>query len=130
MTEVILAVISIVAAPAGAVITAIFLRRKYDAEVEHVNAETRGEVAGAISIEIENARKVQEMLIKQIQVLENEVKYLRKEVQLFKKAVDRVTECSYAVNCPVRNELQNSKAECSSKRDEKGKTTDTNRIQG
>lgn len=40
--------------------------------------------------------------------LKKEIKSLRNEVSKFRKAVDKISGCIYADDCPVRNELQNT----------------------
>lgn len=44
-----------------------------------------------------------------VEPLKKEVNALRKDVRRFTRAVEKINECPHAVDCPVRNELQNTK---------------------
>ena len=44
-----------------------------------------------------------------VEPLKREVNALRKDVRRFTRAVEKINDCPHAADCPVRNELQNSK---------------------
>ena len=44
-----------------------------------------------------------------VEPLKKEVNALRKDVRRFARAVEKINDCPHAADCPVRNELQNSK---------------------
>jgi len=49
-----------------------------------------------------------------VEPLKREVNALRKDVRRFTRAIEKINDCPHAGNCPVRNELQDTKdSQCS-----------------
>ena len=63
--------------------------------------------AEAKSVEIDNEEKVLRMQLEYIvKPLEAKVDRLTKEVRKLHLAINKISECSYKAECPVRRELQ------------------------
>jgi len=91
-------------------VSALFMRSKYKAEVETLQANVTQLQANADGTRIDNSQKIVDMLNKDIvEPLRQEVKNLRNEVNKFRKAVEKIPSCLHARDngCPVRDELQN-----------------------
>jgi hypothetical protein len=84
-------------------------RRKYIQEVAKLkagvdadNAETRGR-------ELDNVQKAMQILMQEVvEPLKKEINAVRKEVGKLRKAVEKANTCPFAIDCPVRGELQKS----------------------
>lgn len=63
--------------------------------------------AEATGSELENEEKASHILMDYIvEPLKKEIDGLRKDVRRLQKAIDKISDCSHADNCPVRHELQ------------------------
>jgi hypothetical protein len=63
--------------------------------------------AEAKSVEIDNEEKVLRMQLEYIvKPLETKVDKLTREIQKLRLAINKVAECPYEADCPVRKELQ------------------------
>jgi hypothetical protein len=75
-------------------------RRKKLAEEKKAEAEAKG-------LEIDNEEKVLRMQLEYIvKPLETKVDRLTREVQKLRFVINKVAECPYEADCPVRRELQ------------------------
>ena len=98
--EIWLAIIAIVAAPVGSALTAVLMRRKYNTEISKLKSEVRGS-------ELENVRTGNDILMSQIvEPLRTELKHLRADVNKFRRAIEKITVCPMAAECPVSRELR------------------------
>ncbi len=95
-----LAIIAIVSTPVGGAIGAVLMRRKYKVEIDKQLTEVT-------SNELENVRQGNDILMKQIvEPLKTEIKYLRTDVNKFRKAIEKIPGCPYSPECPVSAQLQ------------------------
>jgi hypothetical protein len=105
-TEVILAIIAIVSAPAGSALTAVLMRRKYRVEIDSIRADIERKLVDTRGTELDNVQKGFEIVMQQIvEPLKAEIKYLRNEVNKFRRAIEKIPGCPYTADCPVSREL-------------------------
>jgi hypothetical protein len=105
-TEVILAIIAIVSAPAGSALTAVLMRRKYRVEIDSIRADIDKKLADTRGAELDNVRQGNEILMQQIvEPLKVEIKYLRNEVNKFRRAIENIPACPYSADCPISRQL-------------------------
>lgn len=105
-TEVALAIIAIVAVPISAWISAKLMRQKYRVEIEGLKADLDKKLTETRSTELDNVRQGNDILMQQIvEPLKDEIKYLRNDVNKFRKAIENISNCSYRAECPVSREL-------------------------
>ena len=72
-----------------------------------MRAEVDEKLAGVKSTELDNVRKANDLLVESIVTpLKKEITSLRRDVDKFRKAVEKIPSCSYAYNCPVSRQLQ------------------------
>lgn len=72
-----------------------------------MRAEVDEKLAGVKSTELDNVRKANDLLVESIVTpLKKEITSLRRDVDKFRKAVEKIPSCSYADNCPVSRQLQ------------------------
>jgi uncharacterized protein YlxW (UPF0749 family) len=63
--------------------------------------------AEAENAELENDEKASKLLMDYIvEPLKKEINGLRKDVRRLQKAIDKIVDCAYADDCPVRSELR------------------------
>ena len=85
-TEVILALVAIVATPLSAWLGSIFTRQKYAAEVKSLRADVAKKQADNQGVELDNVRQGNEILLEQIvKPLKTEIKNLRHDVNKFRR---------------------------------------------
>ena len=105
-TEVILALVAIVATPLSAWLGSIFTRQKYAAEVKSLRADVAKKQADNQGVELDNVRQGNEILLEQIvKPLKTEIKNLRHDVNKFRRAVEKIPACPHSAAGPVRHEL-------------------------
>ena len=105
-TEVILALVAIVATPLSAWLGSIFTRQKYMAEVKSLRADVAKKRADNQGVEPDNVRQGNEILLEQIvKPLKTEIKNLRHDVNKFRRAVEKIPACPHSTECPVNREL-------------------------
>lgn len=111
MTENILAaIVGIITAPLAALLTAMFLRSKYRAEVEGLRAEVKKTLADVRGRELDNDKKAIEMIMELVvEPLRKDMKALQNKVDILTNAIEKVNSCPHADNCPVSHELRHSK---------------------
>ena len=96
-----------VSAPLGAWIGARLQSQKYKAEIDGLRAEVQKKLAGVKDSELENVRKANDILVEGIVTpLKKEINSLRRDVDKFRKAVEKIPSCAHADNCPVSRQLQ------------------------
>lgn len=118
MTETILAgIVAIITAPLSALLTAIFLRSKHNAEVDKLHAEVdklRAEVRETLADvrgkELDNDKKAIEMIMELVvEPLRKDMLQLQEKVDILTNAIEKVNSCPHADNCPVSHELRHAK---------------------
>ena len=100
-TIVVSAIVAAIAAPLGAWVNSRVLRQKYDLELGKLRAEMKQTLTEVESSELENVRKASDILMEHIvNPLRSEIKSLRKDVDKFRKAVEKIPTCPMADGCP------------------------------
>ncbi|KAA6346433.1 hypothetical protein EZS27_006083 [termite gut metagenome] len=113
MTE---AVITALLTSLGAGITALFMRKKHNAEVDQLKTQIKISETDVRTHELENVDKgmgilmkqVVEPLKKELDEVRNELNEVRKELIRLRKAISKINNCPHSAACPVRDELQRS----------------------
>lgn len=101
-----LALIAIVAAPLSAWVGALLMQQKYRIEIGSLKADLEKKRIETRSVELENVRQGNDILMEQIvEPLESEIKFLRSDVNKFRKAIEKIPACPYSNTCPVSREL-------------------------
>ena len=101
------ALVAAIAAPLGAWVSAVLLRRRYRAEIDGLRAEVEQKFSSAKSSELDNVRKANDILVESIvEPLRKEIKSLRSDVNKFRRAIEKIQLCPMAGDCPVSRELQ------------------------
>ena len=107
MTIVLPALVAAITTPVGAWVGSVLQRQKYQQEIAAMRAEIDAKLAGVKSTELDNVRKANDLLVDSIVTpLKKEITSLRRDVDKFRKAVEKIPSCSYADNCPVSRQLQ------------------------
>lgn len=111
MTETILAaIVAIITAPLSALLTAVFLRSKHNAEVEKLRAEVKQTLADVRGRELDNDKKAIEMIMELVvEPLRKDMVQLQEKVDTLTNAIEKVNSCPHADNCPVSHELRRPK---------------------
>lgn len=108
-TEIILALIALVAAPLSAWLSGRLQRRKYETEIAKLQAEVKAAQINTRGDELDNVSKAMAILMEQVvEPLKREINGIRRELARFRKAVELANSCVYRDHCPVRDELQKS----------------------
>lgn len=108
-TEIWLAIIAIVGSVITAVVTRFITRGKYELELERMRYEIKQLEANKNGVNLENTQKLIDIIMQQVtEPVEQEAKKLRYAVNRFTRAVEKIADCDYRDNCPVRAELQNN----------------------
>ncbi len=101
-----------IAAPLGAWVSSIILRRKYQIELDSLRADNENKLAEAKGKEVDNVRKALEVIMANVVApLEKEIKSLRKDVGKFRRAVEKIPSCPMAGSCPVSHELRSAETD-------------------
>jgi len=65
--------------------------------------------AEAKRVELDNEEKTLDMQVKYIvEPLKREINGLRRDIKKLQKALDCISDCPHALDCPVRNKLQSA----------------------
>lgn len=106
-TQIILAIIAIVAVPLTSWITSKLLKREYKAKISKLEIEVDALRSGNDSVKVDNTQKLIDLIMHQVvEPLKKELNGVRKELSKFRKAVERIPDCDYADTCPVKRELR------------------------
>lgn len=111
MTETILAgLVAIITAPLSALLTAIFLRSKHNAEVEKLRAEVKQTLADVRGQELDNDKKAIQLIMELVvEPLRADMLRLQNKVDTLTNAIEKINSCPHADNCPVSHELRHPK---------------------
>lgn len=110
-TIIVSALVAAVAAPLGAWVNSKILRQKYDIEIGNLRAEMETKLSAVKKSELDNVREASEILMDNIvKPLKTEIQSLRKDVDKFRKAIEKIPSCPMADSCPVSRELLNAEA--------------------
>ena len=110
-TIIVSALVAAVSAPLGAWVNSRVLRQKYQIEIEQLRAEMNDKLAEVKSHELDNVRKASDILMENIvKPLKTEIQSLRRDVDKFRKAVEKIPMCPMAGDCPVSRELLDAEA--------------------
>ncbi len=106
MTIIVSSLVAAVSAPIGAWVNSKILRQKYDLEIGQLKAEMEKKLSDVKNSELENVRKASDILMENIvKPLEGEIQSLRRDVNKFRKAIEKIPSCPMADNCPVSRQL-------------------------
>lgn len=106
LTVIVSSLVAAVSAPVGAWVNSKILRQKYDIEVGQLKAEMERKLSDVKNSELENLRKASDILMENIvKPLETEIKSLRRDVNKFRKAIEKIPSCPMADSCPVSRQL-------------------------
>lgn len=106
LTIIVSSLVVAVSAPIGAWVNSKILRQKYDIEIGQLKAEMQKKLSDVKDSELENVRKASDILMENIvRPLETEIKSLRRDVNKFRKAIEKIPSCPMADNCPVSRQL-------------------------
>lgn len=105
-TIIVSAIVAAVSAPLGAWVNSKVLRQKYDIEIGKLRAEMEEKLSAVKKSELDNVREASQILMENIvKPLKNEIQSLRRDVNKFSKAVEKIPSCPMADKCPVSREL-------------------------
>ena len=110
-TIIVSALVAAVSAPLGAWVNSRVLRQKYQIEIESLRAEMKDKLAEVKSHELDNVRKASDIRMENIvKPLKTEIQSLRRDVDKFRKAIEKIPSCPMAGDCPVSRELLDAEA--------------------
>ena len=105
-TIIVSAIVAAISAPLGAWVNSKILRQKYDIEIGKLRAEMEEKLSAVKKSELDNVREASQILMENIvKPLKNEIQSLRRDVNKFSKAVEKIPSCPMADKCPVSREL-------------------------
>ena len=105
-TIIVSAIVAAISAPLGAWVNSKILRQKYDIEIGKLRAEMEEKLSAVKKSELDNVREASQILMENIvKPLKTEIQSLRKDVNKFSKAVEKIPSCPMADKCPVSREL-------------------------
>lgn len=109
-TEIILALIAIVAAPLSAWLSAKAAKGKYAAEVDGLRAEVKKTLSEVRGRELDNDKKAIEIIMELVvEPLRRDMKSLQRKLDRFTNAIEKINTCPHAERCPVEHELRRAK---------------------
>lgn len=110
MGEITATLVAIVSAPLSALLTAVFLRTKHNAEVDKLRAEVKQTLADVRGRELDNDKKAIEMIMELVvEPLRKDMLVLQEKVDTLTNAIEKINSCPHADNCPVSHELRHPK---------------------
>ena len=105
-TIIVSAIVASISAPLGAWVNSKILRQKYDIEIGQLRAEMEEKLSAVKKSELDNVREASQILMENIvKPLKTEIQSLRRDVNKFSKAVEKIPSCPMADKCPVSREL-------------------------
>ncbi len=107
MTEIILAIIAIVATPVSAWLASVLTKAKSAQEVAKLKAEVDQMKSDIRSRELDNDRKAINMVMELVvDPLRKEMRLIQRKVDRLTNAIDKIPSCPHSASCPVSHELQ------------------------
>ena len=105
-TIIVSAIVAAISAPLGAWVNSKILRQKYDIEIGKLRAEMEEKLSAVKKSELDNVREASQILMENIvKPLKTEIQSLRRDVNKFSKAVEKIPSCPMADKCPGAREL-------------------------
>ncbi len=109
-TELILALVAIIATPVTGWLTAKTAKSKYAAELDKMRAEVKQMQSDVRSRELDNDKKAINMIMELVvEPLRRDMKLLQEKLDLFTYAIERIPTCPHSLDCPVEYELRRAK---------------------
>jgi hypothetical protein len=106
ITTILLAIIgsSAISGSLGAWLGSVLTRDKYKAEIDALRADVASKLSAVENSELDNVRKA--MLVETVvEPLQKEITSLRRNVDKFRKAIEKIPGCPHANECPVSRQL-------------------------
>ncbi len=120
ITTILLAIIgsSVISTPIGVWLGSILTRDKYKAEIDKLRAEVSSQLSAVKSSELDNVRKANDLLVESIVTpLQKEISSLRRHVEKFRKAIEKIPSCPHADICPVSRQLSGDEGDDDDRKD-------------
>ena len=90
----------------GAWLGSVLTRDKYKAEIDALRADVASKLSAVENSELDNVRKANQMLVETVvEPLQKEITSLRRNVDKFRKAIEKIPGCPHANECPVSCQL-------------------------
>lgn len=108
ITTILLAIIvsSAISGSLGAWLGSVLTRDKYKAEIDALRADVASKLSAVENSELDNVRKANQMLVETVvEPLQKEITSLRRNVDKFRKAIEKIPGCPHANECPVSRQL-------------------------
>ena len=108
ITTILLAIIgsSAISGSLGAWLGSVLTRDKYKAEIDALRADVASKLSAVENSELDNVRKANQMLVETVvEPLQMEITSLRRNVDKFRKAIEKIPGCPHANECPVSRQL-------------------------
>ena len=109
ITTILLAIIgsSAISGSLGAWLGSVLTRDKYKAEIDALRADVASKLSAVENSELDNVRKANQMLVETVvEPLQKEITSLRRNVDKFRKAIEKIPGCPHANECPVSRQLR------------------------
>ena len=108
ITTILLAIIgsSAISGSLGAWLGSVLTRDKYKAEIDALRADVASKLSAVENSELDNVRKANQMLVETVvEPLQKDITSLRRNVDKFRKAIEKIPGCPHANECPVSRQL-------------------------
>lgn len=108
ITTILLAIIgsNAISGSLGAWLGSVLTRDKYKAEIDALRADVASKLSAVENSELDNVRKANQMLVETVvEPLQKEITSLRRNVDKFRKAIEKIPGCPHANECPVSRQL-------------------------
>ena len=108
ITTILLAIIgsSAISGSLGAWLGSVLTRDKYKAEIDALRADVASKLSAVENSELDNVRKANQMLVETVvEPLQKEITSIRRNVDKFRKAIEKIPGCPHANECPVSRQL-------------------------
>ena len=108
ITTILLAIIgsSAISGSLGAWLGSVLTRDKYKVEIDALRADVASKLSAVENSELDNVRKANQMLVETVvEPLQKEITSLRRNVDKFRKAIEKIPGCPHANECPVSRQL-------------------------
>lgn len=105
-TLIVSGLVAAVSAPVGAWVSSKILRQKYNLELGQLRAEMESKLSAVKKSELDNVREASDILMDNVvKPLKTEIQSLRRDVNKFRRAIEKIPTCPIADTCPVSREL-------------------------